>query len=83
MPVMTVLSLDCFPNNRGSASAMQGFVQMLGNALIASLLVPLLSHQPSHLALGQAALVAIALLLWWRIPAQAEHADIITAKGDS
>ncbi len=72
MPAMTVMSLDCFPNNRGTASAMQGFVQMLGNALIASLLVPLLSQQPSHLALGQMVLVAIALLLWWRIPAHQE-----------
>ena len=72
MPAMTVMSLDCFPNNRGTASAMQGFVQMLGNALIASLLAPLLSQQPSHLALGQMTLVAIALILWWRIPAHQE-----------
>ena len=69
MPAMTVLSLDCFPNNRGSASAMQGFVQMVGNALIASVIVPLLSSDPAHLALGQTLLIAIALLLWWRIPA--------------
>lgn len=69
MPAMTVLSLDCFPHNRGSASAVHGFVQMLGNALIASVAVPLLSHHPSHLALGQLALVAIALLLWRRTPA--------------
>ena len=68
MPALTVMSLDCFPNNRGTASALQGFVQMMGNALIASLAVPLLSFQPSHLALGQLALLACALLLWWGLP---------------
>ncbi len=72
MPAMMVMSMDCFPNNRGTASAVMGFVQMLGNALIASLAVPLLSQHPSHLALGQTALIAIALVLWWRIPAQQE-----------
>jgi DHA1 family bicyclomycin/chloramphenicol resistance-like MFS transporter len=70
MPAMTVLSLDCFPNNRGTASAMQGFIQMLGNALISSVAVPLLSLQPAHMALGQTTLIAIALLLWWRLPGQ-------------
>lgn len=72
MPAMTVLSLDCFPNNRGTASALQGFVQMMANALVASLAVPLLSQQPSHLALGQFVLLASALLIWWRLPAAAE-----------
>jgi len=75
MPAMTVMSMDCFPNNRGTASAVMGFIQMLGNALIASLAVPMLSQQPSHLALGQMALVAIALILWWRIPAQVGEAN--------
>jgi DHA1 family bicyclomycin/chloramphenicol resistance-like MFS transporter len=70
MPAMTVLSLDCFPRNRGAASAMQGFVQMIGNALIASLAVPLLGHRPDWLALGQLSLVVITLLLWRFLPAQ-------------
>lgn len=69
MPAMTVLSLDCFPHNRGAASAMQGFVQMMGNALIASLAVPLLGHRPDWLALGQLSLIVIALLLWRYLPA--------------
>jgi len=70
MPAMTVLSLDCFPYNRGAASAVQGFLQMMGNALIASLVVPLLGHRPDWLALGQLSLVIIALLLWRYLPAQ-------------
>jgi len=69
MPAMTVLSLDCFPDNRGSASAMQGFIQMLGNALISSLAVPLLSLQPAYMALGQTALIVMACLLWLQRPA--------------
>lgn len=71
MPAMMVLTLDCFPHNRGAASAVQGFIQMMGNALIASLAVPLLSHRPDWLALGQLSLVVIALLLWRFLPAQA------------
>ncbi len=76
MPAMTVLSLDCFPNNRGSATAVQGFVQMLGNAMLASLAVPLLSFQPGHLALGQLLLMTIAAALWWRVPAATQEKDI-------
>jgi len=69
MPAMTVLALDCFPNNRGTASALQGFVQMMGNALIASLAVPLLHTRPEHMAAGQLLLLTCALILWWRLPA--------------
>jgi len=69
MPAMTVLALDCFPKNRGTASALQGFVQMMANAFIASLAIPFLNQQPSHLAIGQLSLLACALLLWWRLPA--------------
>lgn len=68
MPAVTVLSLDCFPKNRGAASAVQGSVQMMGNAIIASIAVPLLGHQPHWLAAGQFVLVTIALLLWRFLP---------------
>lgn len=68
MPAMTVLALDCFPNNRGSASALQGFVQMMANALIASLAVPLLHTKPEYMAAGQLLLLICAILLWWHLP---------------
>ena len=71
MPAMTVLALDCFPHNRGAASAVQGFIQMMGNAFIASLAVPLLARHPEWLALGQLSLIVITLLLWRFLPAQA------------
>ncbi len=70
MPAITVLTLDCFPNNRGAASAVQGAIQMTGNALIASLAVPLLGHRPDWLALGQLSLMGIAFMLWHLVPAQ-------------
>jgi len=69
MPAMTVLVLDCLPQNRGAASAVQGFIQMMSNALIASMVVPILGHRPDWLALGQVSLVVIALLLWRYLPA--------------
>ena len=68
MPALTVLSMDCFPYNRGSATAMQGFTQMMGNALNTSIVVPLLIAQPLTMALGQAVFLMCALLLWWRLP---------------
>lgn len=67
MPAMTILALDCFPKNRGTASALQGFFQMIGNALVASLAAPFLSLHPGHLAFGQLILLAGALFLWWRL----------------
>lgn len=73
MPAMTILSLDCFPKNRGAASAVQSFVQMMGNALVASIVVPLLGHRPDWLALGQLSLVVIALALWITLPEQTEQ----------
>lgn len=67
MPAMTILALDCFPKNRGTASALQGFLQMIGNALVASVAAPLLQLHPSHLAFGQLSLLACALFIWWRL----------------
>lgn len=65
MPAVGVLALDCLPRNRGSASSIQGFLQMTLNAGVASLAVPLLHQQWSHFALGQLVLLAIGLGFWW------------------
>lgn len=64
MPNITVMALDCFPRNRGMASAVQGFVQMAANAFVAGAAVPLFSRSVMGFAVGQAALVGMALLLW-------------------
>ena len=64
MPALTVMSLDCFPDNRGSAASMQGFIQMMTNALVASIAVPLLHNQVSHFVWGQLVFLLIATALW-------------------
>lgn len=64
MPTITLLALDCFPHRRGMAAAMQSFIQVMSNALVASLLVPLLSHQVWTLALGMLGLSAAGFTLW-------------------
>ena len=64
MPAITILALDCFPHNRGSATSMQGFIQMLINAATASLAVPLLHAQWQHFVLGQAGFLLLAVMFW-------------------
>ncbi len=64
MPGFTILALDCFPKNRGAASAVQGFVQMMTTALVASLLLPFLSATISGFAWAQTLLLFTSLLLW-------------------
>jgi len=67
MPAITILALDCFPRHRGSAASMQGFLQMLMNAGVASVAVPLLHTQWLYFVLGQFLFVLFALLLWFRV----------------
>ena len=64
MPAITVLALDCFPENRGSAASMQGFIQMSTNALVASVAVPVLHHHIQHFVSGQLVLLVISFALW-------------------
>jgi DHA1 family bicyclomycin/chloramphenicol resistance-like MFS transporter len=67
MPAITVLALDCLPGHRGTAASMQGFLQMMTNAGIASLAVPLLHGRWMNFVLGQVVLVLLAAWLWYRI----------------
>jgi len=64
IPGITILTLDCFPNNRGTASAVQSFVQIMLSALTASLLVPLLSASPLHYAVAQLFCILLAIVFW-------------------
>lgn len=64
IPGITILTLDCFPNNRGTASAVQSFVQIMLSALTASLLVPLLSVSPLHYAVAQLFCILLAIVFW-------------------
>lgn len=63
-PVLSLRILDMYPRQRGSASSMQAFSVLVTNTLVAGVLSPLLSHSGLALALGAAAFIAAAALLW-------------------
>jgi len=65
MPAITVLALDCFPHHRGTAASMQGFIQMLINAVVAGFAVPALHTERHYFVIGQALFLSIALVLWY------------------
>ncbi|MGD8874351.1 MAG: multidrug effflux MFS transporter [Gammaproteobacteria bacterium] len=64
MPAITILALDCFPHHRGTAASMQGFLQMVINAAVAGIAVPILHTQREYFVIGQALFLSLALLLW-------------------
>jgi len=64
MPIFSILIIDCFPNNRGSASAMQSFIQMGFNGVIVSFVVALLGASTSNFAYTQTTLISIGFILW-------------------
>lgn len=63
-PLIVLQTIGIFPQMRGLASALQGFVQMTLFAAITAVLVPLLFHSALWLALGHAVLVVGGMLLW-------------------
>jgi DHA1 family bicyclomycin/chloramphenicol resistance-like MFS transporter len=76
MPNLSLLGLECFPKNRGMASAMQSFTQMGMAALVVGLVAPWVVPQLEWLALSMVLLNGAALLLWWAVrldPARGER----------
>jgi len=67
LPVFTVMALDCFPNNRGTASAVQAFVQMMSNAIVASVVLPLVNHSLMAFALAQLGFIILCLAFWIKV----------------
>ena len=67
MPAITILALDCLPTHRGTAASMQGFLQTMTNAAVASFAVPLLSSRWSNFVLGQVLFLLLAAGLWYRL----------------
>lgn len=65
MPIVSVEIINCFPNNRGSASAMQSFIQMGFNGLSISFIVAALGSLFINFNLAQIALMSIAIVLWF------------------
>jgi DHA1 family bicyclomycin/chloramphenicol resistance-like MFS transporter len=66
MPNLTVMALDCFPRNRGMASAVQAFIQMTINALIPAFAVPIVASSLRDFALAQGGFLLLSVLLWRR-----------------
>jgi DHA1 family bicyclomycin/chloramphenicol resistance-like MFS transporter len=74
MPAITVLALDCLPTHRGTAASMQGFLQSVINAAVASIAVPLLNTRWLDFVTGQLVFLLVAAGLWfylrWNPPQQ-------------
>lgn len=67
MPAITVLALDCLPTHRGTAASVQGFLQMITNAGVASLAVPLLHARWLNFVAGQFVFLLLAVVLWFQL----------------
>jgi DHA1 family bicyclomycin/chloramphenicol resistance-like MFS transporter len=60
--------LDEFPQARGSASSVQNFVALLGNAAISGLLAPALGFSTTAIAAGSLTLLTVGAVLWrWHL----------------
>ncbi len=64
MPNINLMALDCFPHNRGMASAMQSFVQMAFTALVVGGLVPVVTVNLPTMAATMLGLGLIGFALW-------------------
>ena len=64
MPAIQVGALALFPANRGLASSMLGFIQMMSFALVSGLLAPVLFDSALKLAWGVAAGLVASFLCW-------------------
>lgn len=63
-PILTLSILDMYPRQRGAASSLQAFSNLIVNAVIAGVLSPLLSRHGLHLALGGAAFTLLGWIFW-------------------
>ncbi|WP_209021530.1 hypothetical protein [Proteus mirabilis] len=64
-PILALAVLDMYPHQRGLASSLQAFVQLMISTVVAGVVSPLLSASPLHLALGQAAVFGAGFVFWY------------------
>ncbi|WP_137174207.1 multidrug effflux MFS transporter [Massilia sp. HP4] len=64
MPAVQLTAMGLFPRNRGLASSMVGFIQMMAFALVSGLVAPLLFESALRLALGVAGGLALSFGAW-------------------
>jgi len=71
-----IAALDCFSHHRGTAASMQGFLQMLINASVASIVIPLLHTQWRDFVLRQLMFLLLGLALWYFTVQQPEKSHV-------
>ena len=64
MPAIQVAALALFPDNRGLASSMLSFIQMMAFALVSGLLAPMLFDSAFKLACGVAGGLLVSFVCW-------------------
>jgi DHA1 family bicyclomycin/chloramphenicol resistance-like MFS transporter len=64
MPAIQLSALTLFPDNRGLASSMLSFIQMMAFALTSGLVAPLLFDSAFKLACGVAGGLVLSFLCW-------------------
>ena len=64
MPNINLMALDCFPHNRGMASAMQSFVQMTFTSIVVGVLVPRVTINLPAMTAAMLGLSLIGFGLW-------------------
>jgi len=64
LPGISILALDCFPQNRGSASAVQSFTQTILAAISTSIVVPMLTANIIDFAIAQTLFFTVSLVFW-------------------
>ncbi|MGQ5523830.1 multidrug effflux MFS transporter [Chitinimonas sp. PSY-7] len=77
-PTLTILVLDLYPNERGTASSLQSFVQLMTSALVAGVLSPMLASRPWTLASGSVAATVLGLLSWHKAQKAGVNAELVT-----
>lgn len=64
IPNISLMALDCFPRNRGMASALQSFVQMGFTALVVGAVVPWVATSLTGMAISMLLLGVAGVFLW-------------------
>nr|WP_235020242.1 multidrug effflux MFS transporter [Ruania rhizosphaerae] len=63
-PVLNLEILDQAPDDRGAAASLGAFGTLFGNAVLAGVIIPVVSGSLLHLALTSLAYAVLAMLLW-------------------
>lgn len=73
-PVLQLHMLDMFPARRGAAASLQSFATLLLNALVAGVIVPMVSGSVLTMALTSAGFAVGAVALWtWHVAASRDR----------